>query len=210
MTWETTTQTNIGVDFETKNQMLSGTFDMYSKKTTDLLQSVNIPTSSGFSNILVNQGAIKNNGIELSLNYDAITDRDFTISMGGNIAFNKTEISNLESQPLDDFYIDGVSEQRRFYFGSNISRGGIFQYPANVFVEGEETSLFYGFQTNGIYQTNDNLPQVFGTPAQPGDVKLVDQNGDGIIDLDDRTFMGNPNPDFVLSLIHISEPTRPY
>ena len=173
---------------------------MYSKKTTDLLQSVNIPTSSGFSNILVNQGAIKNNGIELSLNYDAITDRDFTISMGGNIAFNKTEISNLESQPLDDFYIDGVSEQRRFYFGSNISRGGIFQYPANVFVEGEETSLFYGFQTNGIYQTNDNLPQVFGTPAQPGDVKLVDQNGDGIIDLDDRTFIGNPNPDFVYGI----------
>ena len=70
-----------------------------------------------------------------------------------------------------------------------MSRGNIFKYPANVFVEGEETSLFYGLETDGIYQTGDVLPNVFGTAAVPGDVKIVDQNGDGIIDLNDRTFM---------------------
>ena len=198
LTWETTTQANLGADFVSKNESFSGTIDVYRKKTTDLLQSVNIPTSSGFSNILANQGAILNEGLELSLNYNAVSDENFNFSVGGNIAFNKTKISDLRAQPLEDFYIDGVAEQRRFYFGSNISRGGIFQYPANVFVEGEETSLFYGFETDGIYQTGDPLLPTFGPdPAAPGDVRIVDQNGDGLIDLNDRTFIGNPNPDFI-------------
>ena len=198
LTWETTTQANLGVDFSITANKLSGTLDIYNKKTTDLLQSVNIPTSSGFSNILANQGEITNKGLEVSLNYNAIENDNFNLSFGANIAMNKTKISNLSAQPLDDFYIDGVAEQRRFYFGSNISRGAIFQYPANVFVEGEETSLFYGFETDGIYQTGDELLPTFGTgPALPGDVKIIDQNGDGQIDINDRTFIGNPNPDFI-------------
>ena len=198
LTWETTTQANLGLDFVTVNDRLSGTIDVYHKKTTDLLQRVNIPTSSGFSSILSNQGGILNEGLELSLDYNAISKENFNFSVGGNIAFNKTKISNLQAQPLEDFYIDGVAEQRRFYFGSNISRGAIFQYPANVFVEGEETSLFYGFETDGIYQTGDVLLPTFGPDAaSPGDVRIIDQNGDGQIDLNDRTFIGNPNPDFI-------------
>ena len=57
--------------------------------------------------------------------------------------------------------------------------------------------MFYGLETDGIYQSDDVLPEVFGSAAVPGDVKIVDQNGDGIIDLKDRTFIGNPNPDYV-------------
>ncbi len=198
LTWETTTQANLGLDFATVNDRFSGTIDVYHKKTTDLLQRVNIPTSSGFSSILSNQGGILNEGLELSLDYNPISKENFNFSVGGNIAFNKTKISNLQAQPLEDFYIDGVAEQRRFYFGSNISRGAIFQYPANVFVEGEETSLFYGFETDGIYQTGDILLPTFGPEtASPGDVRIVDQNGDGQIDINDRTFIGNPNPDFI-------------
>ncbi len=197
LTWETTEQFNYGYDFVSTNDFVSGSLDIYTKTTKDLLQRSNIPTSSGFQSILVNKGEIKNKGVELALDFNLISKEDFSFSVGGNIAWNKTEITNLESQALEDFYVDGIAEPRRFYFGDNISRGNIFKYPANVFVEGEETSMFYGLETDGIYQSDDVLPEVFGSAAIPGDVKIVDQNGDGIIDLKDRTFIGNPNPDYV-------------
>ncbi len=197
LTWETTEQLNSGFDFVSTNDFVSGSLDIYTKTTKDLLQRSNIPTSSGFQSILVNKGEIKNTGLELALDFNIISKEDFNFSVGGNIAWNKTEITNLESQALEDFYVDGIAEPRRFYFGDNISRGNIFKYPANVFVEGEETSMFYGLETDGIYQSDDVLPEVFGSAAVPGDVKIVDQNGDGIIDLKDRTFIGNPNPDYV-------------
>ena len=95
---------------------------------------------------------------------------------------------------MEDFYIDGIAQQRSFYLGNQISTGQYFRSPANVFIEGEETSLFYGFVTNGIYQTEDT-DLVAG--AVPGDLRFVDQNEDGVIDILDRTFIGNPNPDFV-------------
>ena len=197
LTWETTEQLNFGADFATKNQKITGTLDVYEKTTKDLLQRASIPTSSGFQSILVNKGEITNKGIELSLNTDLISNQDLTLSFGGNIGINKTKITDLSSQPLDEFYVDGIAEERRFYFGSEVTRSNLFRYPANVFVEGEETSLFYGLETDGIYQTGEALPEVFGNLAVPGDVKIIDQNGDGIIDLNDRTFIGNPNPDFI-------------
>ena len=118
---------------------------------------------------------------------------DFQINIGGNIAFNKTKIETL-GIPLKDFYIDGVAEQCSFYLGNQISVGQYFRTPANVFIEGEEASLFYGLESNGIYQTEDTD---FVAGAVPGDVRFVDQNEDGIIDILDKTFIGNPNPDFV-------------
>ena len=85
-------------------------------------------------------------------------------------------------------------ENRVFYRGENISTGNYFRTPANIFMEGEEVGLFYGFETNGIYQTEDDIA-VSG--AQAGDVRVIDQNGDGAITEADRTIIGNPNPDFV-------------
>ena len=193
LTWETTEQLNFGLDFTTKNDRISGSIDLYDKTTKDLLQRSPIPTSSGFRSILINRGTISNKGLEVALNIAAVSTDDFEINIGGNIAFNKTKIETL-GIPLDDFYIDGVAEQRSFYFGNQISVGQYFRTAANVFVEGEETSLFYGFETNGIYQTEDT-DLVAG--AVPGDVRVVDQNEDGVVDILDRTFIGNPNPDFV-------------
>ena len=196
LTWETTEQYNFGLDFSVLNDRVSGTIDFYDKKTKDLLQNIPIPTSSGYSNILINKGDISNKGIELAMNFDVVSNDDFEFSFGGNIAFNRTKLESL-GVPADDFYINGTAEQRSFFFGNNISRGQIFQSPANVFVEGEESSLFYGFETDGIYQSEDT-DLVDG--AVPGDVRIIDQNGDGVIDDLDRTFIGNPNPDFVYGL----------
>ncbi|MFQ3182048.1 MAG: TonB-linked SusC/RagA family outer membrane protein [Polaribacter sp.] len=193
LTWETTEQLNFGLDFTTKNDRISGSIDLYDKTTKDLLQRSPIPTSSGFRSILINRGTISNKGLEVALNIAAVSTDDFEINIGGNIAFNKTKIEAL-GIPLEDFYIDGIAQQRSFYLGNQISTGQYFRSPANVFIEGEETSLFYGFVTNGIYQTEDT-DLVAG--AVPGDVRVVDQNEDGVVDILDRTFIGNPNPDFV-------------
>jgi len=171
---------------------------------------------------LINKGNISNKGLELALNFDVISNDNMELSIGGNIAFNRTKIESL-GVPVDDFYIDGAAEQRSFFYGNNISRGQIFQSPANVFVEGEESSLFYGFETDGIYQQGDVLPNGNSAIYDPnydvlydhdndpstddirypndgisaGDVRIVDQNGDELINEDDRTFIGNPNPDFI-------------
>ena len=210
LTWETTEQLNIGLDFAFFQSRLTGTVDAYSKLTKDLLQNVPIPLSSGFLNLQINRGEIQNRGIEASLNAILIDGRDFTLSIGGNIAFNKTKLSEI-GLPPSDILIDGNYVRRAFYEGNQVSRGNIFKYSPNVFIDGEETGLFYGFETNGIYQVNNPLPD--GTlarisdptderppPFWAGDIRIVDQNGDGVIDLKDKTIIGNPNPDFVYGI----------
>jgi TonB-linked SusC/RagA family outer membrane protein len=194
--WETTEQLNVGLDFETKNNKVSGTVDLYNKTTKDLLLRASLPLSSGFGSIIVNRGNISNKGVELSLNFNPISTKDFEINFGGNIAFNKTTVESLGYVPKP-FWIDGVEQQKSFYFGNEITRSSLGNVPANVFIDGEEMGLFYGFETNGIYQTEDT-DLVDG--AQAGDVRIIDQNGDGVIDINDRTFIGNPNPDFIYGL----------
>lgn len=195
LTWETTEQTNFGVDFGFFKNRLSGSVDVYDKTTKDLLQNIPIPTSSGFRNLLINRGTISNKGIELSLGAVLVDSKKVDLSIGGNIAFNKTRIENL-GIPLDEILVDDTYEQRSYYLGASISRGNIFKAPANIFIEGEESALFYGFASDGIYQTGDDL---IGN-AQAGDIRIVDQNGDGVIDDQDRKVIGNPNPDFVYGM----------
>ena len=196
LTWETTEQSNIGVDFSLADGLVTGTVDAYDKTTKDLLINSNIAPSTGFNNLLVNRGELSNKGLEIALQFSPISTDDLDISFGGNIAFNETRIEALSSQSLSPVLIDGSYQDRRFYLGNTISRGNYFKYPANIFIEGEETALFYGFETDGIYQTGD--PTIGG--AQAGDVRIIDQNGDNVIDLSDRTVIGNPNPDYTFGI----------
>jgi TonB-linked SusC/RagA family outer membrane protein len=196
LTWETTEQSNIGVDFSLADGFVTGTVDAYDKTTKDLLVSSNIAPSTGFSNLLVNRGELSNKGLEIALQVNPISTDDLDISFGANIAFNETRIEGLSSQPLSPILIDGSYANRRFYLGNTISRGNYFKYPANIFIEGEETALFYGFETDGIYQTGDTT---IGN-AQAGDVRIIDQNGDNVINLSDRTIIGNPSPDYTFGI----------
>ena len=196
LTWETTEQSNIGVDFSLADGIVTGTVDAYDKTTKDLLVSSNIAPSTGFSNLLVNRGELSNKGLEIALQVNPISTDDLDISFGANIAFNETRIEGLSSQSLSPILIDGSYADRRFYLGNTISRGNYFKYPANIFIEGEETALFYGFETDGIYQTGDTT---VGN-AQAGDVRIIDQNGDNVIDISDRTIIGNPNPDYTFGI----------
>ncbi len=200
--WETTEQLNFGLDFAFLNQRISGTVDVYDKTTKDLLQNLPIPSSTGYENILINKGDISNKGIELGLNLDLVSNDDVEFSVGGNISFNRTKLESL-GVPASEFYVKGQAIERSFFFGNQVSRGQIFQSSPNVFVQGQETSLFYGFETDGIYQNEDEISSYLydnSGGTLPGDVKIVDQDGNGLIDANDRTFIGNPNPDFIYGI----------
>ena len=201
LTWETTEQYNFGIDYGFKNGKISGNIDVYDKTTKDLLQQSPIPTSSGFSTMLINRGNMSNKGVELGLDVIAVETEDFNFSMGGNISFNKTKIENLGLTPGDVLLSDGKggyeTVQRPSYLGNTFSRGNSVKGAANIFMEGEEVGMFYGWKTDGIFQTGDQMYTINGAMSKPGDIKVLDLNGDGKVDLDDQTIIGNPNPDFV-------------
>lgn len=189
--WETTVQTNVGLDFGLFDDRLSGSVDAYMNETQDLLQNAEVPGSTGFTTMFVNRGSLSSKGIEVALSAVVAETQDFTFDIGGNIAFNRTIIDELD-KPEVPVFIDGVEQQRSMYLGNNVNSN-----PYNIFIEGEEIGLFYGYKTDGIYQTGE--AEYIGG-AEPGDIKFIDVNGDGVINLSDRTTIGNPNPEFIYGL----------
>ena len=139
LTWESTEQLNFGIDFGFSNGRVSGTIDLYEKTTKDLLQQSPIPTSSGFSSILINRGSLENKGLEIGLDLALVDSGDFTLNIGGNIAFNKTEIQNLGLSPGNVLVDNGdgtySTEKRAHYFGRQPSRGNSIKFPVNIFME---------------------------------------------------------------------------
>ncbi|RYZ30132.1 MAG: TonB-dependent receptor [Chitinophagaceae bacterium] len=197
LTWETSSQVNVGLDAGLFNDRLTFSIDVYHKKTKDLLQNFSIPTSTGFSTIAANKGSIENKGVELTLQ-GLIIDKKWKWSLGGNISFNKNKIVEL-GQP------EGVFGNNRLkaFVGTTVAGGSEFSTYANIFAEGYPVGMFYGFQTKGIYQTADvtsNPLKFFGTPLKAGDIYFVDKNGDGNITDLDKDFIGNPNPKFTYGI----------
>ena len=200
LTWETTEQLNFGLDLDLFGGRVTSTIDVYEKLTKDLLQNAPIPTSSGFSSILINRGQLENKGIEVGLDISLVESEDFSFTIGGNISQNKSKIMNLGLPPgnifKQDYHRDSEYYEKPYYLGQQISRGNIFKHPANIFMEGQESALFYGWKTDGLVQPDevDDYP-IAG--AQAGDIKIVDLNQDGVIDNLDTTIIGNPNPNYV-------------
>jgi TonB-dependent starch-binding outer membrane protein SusC len=192
--WETTDQFNTGVDIGILDEKLTATIDAYYKKTYDLLQTFTLPTSAGFATVLKNIGTIENKGIELTLSYNVLRKDKANWTLGGNIAFNRNKILDL-----------GLAESKfgtynwEAYIGGKVSNGTYFKDPANVFVVGEPIGLFYGYKTNGVFKTGEDVSKAkqFGLPIVTGDLKIVDVNNDGDINPDDKVIIGNPNPKFV-------------
>ena len=201
LTWETTEQLNVGVDFGINNGKITGTVDVYEKNTKDLLQNTPIPTSSGFSSMLINRGTLENKGVEVGLDVTVLDQGHLNISVGGNIAFNKTKIENLGLIPGNILMDSGSGvygvQQIPSYLGNTPSRGNSIKFPLNIFLEGHETALFYGWKTDGIFKSGDTMYRINGAMSQPGDIKVLDLNGDGQVDQNDRTIIGNPNPDYI-------------
>ncbi|MCB0464259.1 MAG: SusC/RagA family TonB-linked outer membrane protein, partial [Aequorivita sp.] len=191
--WESQEQYNIGFDATLFNYFLDLTIDGYIKNTNDMLVPQTVPVTSGYSDIYVpytNAGKIRNKGVELLLTTHNIDKDKFKWSTDVVFAYNNNEVLSINSDtPLTTGGI-GLN-----YTLARIQPG----YPINV---------FYGFVQDGIFQTQSEVDnhalQVPGTdPAtstSPGDIRFRDLNNDGIINDDDRTFIGNPNPDFTYSI----------
>ena len=198
--WETTEQTNVGIDLGFWKGRLTFTADAYYKYTYDLLQRVNVPISSGFETSWANRGAISNRGLELSMSAVPVKTRDFEWSVSGNISFNRNRIESLgiDSEGSEVYLAPGDCRNVIYYLGDTIGNSSFFKTEANIFIEGYPIGLFYGIKTDGIVQEGETgLPiEIGGDPLQPGSIKYVDINGNGYLDNGDRTILGDPNPDF--------------
>lgn len=179
LTWETTKQTNLGVDFGIFNNRLSATVDVYSKLTTNLLLQLNLVSSSGIAApALKNVGSIKNEGLEISLKSINLKTKSFSWSTDFNISFNRNKILDL-GPSFDQIYADVA--------GGN--HGVINEV---ILKPGQSIGTFFGFQTNGINPLPANA-----TPAQialAGTTIFVDQDGNGVINDLDRINLGNALP----------------
>ncbi|UAB86477.1 TonB-dependent receptor [Zunongwangia sp. SCSIO 43204] len=197
--WETTSQYDIGVDMAFFEERLSLTFDYYKKQTKDLLRERILSPSSSYDRIWINNGEIANEGVELSINANLIENDNFSLSSSIIFFANENEVVDLGGVAESGLTTDPNTGMRFEYSGVSLEQ--FRQYP-NILAVGQPVNVFYGFRTDGIIQ---NLQEgidagLDGELAQPGEFKYVDVNGDGIINLDDRTIIGDPNPDFNLSL----------
>lgn len=194
--WETSEQINIGLDTWMFNSRLGFTIDWYKKMTKDWLVVAPVLGTSGARAPYINGGDVQNTGVELMLSWnDKIADFKYGITVSG--AYNKNEITRLDNA---EGIINGsvnVLAQNTSY----VSRASV----------GMPIGYFYGYKTDGIFQnqaeadayvTADGKPIMIGAEdgvlRKPGDVRFIDQNGDGVIDDEDKVMLGSPLPDFEL------------
>ncbi len=194
--WETTTQTNLGVDLAFFDSRIKTTVDWYIKDTKDLLLDATLPSSSGYTTAMMNVGAIRNAGWEFSIETKNIVKPSFTWSSSFNIAFNRnsvTALANGQSTLLSTVTWDTD-------FNS--------QYPY-ISMVGQPTGMMYGYiyegtykyddfkVENGEYVLRDGVPYLSSysqSDIQPGDPKYSDINGDGKISESDLGIIGSGQP----------------
>lgn len=197
--WETTAQANVGIDMGFFDNRIRAIFDYYEKKTDDLIQQRILPLSSGYDRMLVNDGSILNKGFEFTLDANIISTQDINFNTTLIYYRNRNEVTNLGNAEESGLITDPNTGMLFQYYGNSIEmyRG----YP-NVLAIGQPVNAFYGYRSAGIVQSLEEgvLAGLEGELAQPGEFKYVDINGDGEIDENDRTIIGDPNPDFMASL----------
>ena len=193
LTWETTDQFNIGLDIGLFKSRLNLTLDAYHKLTYDLLQNVNLPPSNGYSSRVDNFGEIENKGFEIGLQADLIKNNNFSWNLYSNFSLNRNKLISLNSN-LD------------YQLGPSI---GFTEARPIMFMVGQPLGIFWGAETNGIFE-NWEQAIASGIPnAAPGEINYVnhsvayDEFGNPseiqLIDFDDYVKIGDPNPDFTYS-----------
>lgn len=193
--WETTYQTNVGIDFALWNNRINGSVDVYDKNTRDLLLYADVPPSIGFTQIQQNIGSISNRGLEITLNATVLPGQRGTLKWTSsfNISFNRNKVTALsdgqESRmagirypSIPDLYICKVGRPLSEMYGYIYD--GVYQYS-----DFDEVSP-------GVYRLKDGIPDNSNDRAniRPGDPKLRDINGDGRVTVEDRTVIGHGLP----------------
>lgn len=188
--WEETAMTNVGIDFMAFNNRLSLTADYYVKNTKDILLTVPIPISSGGANDPIrNAGKIRNNGFEFNLGWMDQPNPD--ISYGINLigSFNKNKVIAMGSESGS---IKGGSTNQNIT--TSETKAG---YPIGGYWLISTAGYFNSQEEVDAYAKDGKKIQ---PAAEPGDIKFVDANNDGVINDDDRVFQGSPFPNFTFAL----------
>jgi len=198
LTWETTYTHNIGLDFSFFRSALSGSIEVYQNDIKDLLINFPIP-GSGYDSQYQNVGSTRNQGIELTLNAPVISKKDFSLNIGGNIAFNRNRVTDLGG-------LESITAQS-YWASTEIGDDYIVQV-------GQPLGNMYGYVSDGMYTVNDftwdgskwvlnegvvDCSAIIGSAyMRPGAPKFknVDGSSDGKVTVADRTIIGNASPDF--------------
>ena len=171
LVWETTEQWNVGIDYGMWRDRLRLTADFYWKNTYDLLNTVELPGSSGYTDGTKNIGTMRNWGVELQLDGRAVETRNFKWDIGGNISLNRNRVIELPDH--EDVY------------GTKRSITIINDY-INLLREGQPIGVFYGYVEDGY--------------DDKGRVKYIDTDKSGKIDEKDKQVIGDPNPDLTFGI----------
>ena len=168
--WESATTFNAGLDFSVLKNRISGSVDLYKTKTEDLLLKRNLPIITGYSNIWDNLGKTQNTGIEVTLNTENISTKDFKWQSTINFSSNKNRIAELYGDGKDDI--------------------------GNKWFIGQPIGIIYDYQRAGVWQVGEDASQVDAS-AKAGDLKFVDVNGDKKITADDKIVLGQTTPKWI-------------
>jgi len=185
--WETVKQWNAGIDLSLIDQRINLSLDGYIKNTTDMLVPMAVPITTGYSDIYVpsiNAGKVRNTGWELTISSRNLTG-ELEWNTDLNVSYNKNKVISMN---------DGVP----LFTGDDINMTKVL-----VNAEGNPINSFYGYVTNGLFQNWDQVNnasiQVPGGTA-PGDIRFSDLDNNGVINDNDRTYIGNPTPEWSFSM----------
>lgn len=183
LTWETTEEYNVGLEYGLFNNRITGDIEYYVKNSIDQLFSKPVPMTTGFSSVRTNFGTVRNHGIDLSL-----VTRNFTGKFQWTTSIMLSTLKN-EVVVLPP------------YVGDIITGGILANVPGFALVrQGYPMRAFYGFKVTGIFQDANEIAQSAQPTAKPGEPKFLDFNGDKKIDSNDRVILGDPFPDISYSM----------
>ncbi|WPO58153.1 SusC/RagA family TonB-linked outer membrane protein [Bacteroides fragilis] len=198
LTWETSEQWDLGLDVELFKNRLALSFDYFDKRTFNLIQkqTMNWPSSIGLDPLLINQGEIRNRGIEIQANWNDRVNKDFSYFVSGNFSYLKNCVSDIGVKNADGspgVWTDSDSKFRNIPYTRQTA-------------EGEPLNSYYLIKTDGIFQSDAEAAAYVdknGKRIQPnavaGDLKFIDYNNDGKIDDKDRQYCGSAIPKITYS-----------
>jgi len=174
--WETSTTLNLAVDFGLWKNRLSGTFEFYNTRTKNLLVTQSLNASLGYTSMLTNLGEIENQGIEFTLNGVIVETRDLTVNAGLSVSSNNNKIIHLYGTDENG---DGVEDDD----------------VGNQWFIGQPIDVYYQWMPIGIWQEGEDIANSHQPDLEPGDIKILDANGDGVLNADDR-IITHSDPDW--------------
>lgn len=189
LSWESTASFDAGVDLGLWNNRVVLTGDFYHKKTSNLLLNVTIPSTSGYSSILENAGAVQNQGFELGITTRNVESRRVKWTTSLNFSTNKNKVLNLGSN-------------KQIYAGD--LSGSVFPsatFKSGILLVGQPIGSFYGYEFGGVWQTQQQINESGTKQAvKPGDPIYKDLNGDSLLNGSDRVIIGHALPKFIYGM----------